>query len=109
MKYQDVFVCNTSEPNVRAAIEGWTFEQPEEVDLTYKMLRKERNPKYPSHNYVPVGLIASGNRYNTLYTTVLHALGDGWRLLAPPQEHTETNAEGYPYKVYEWWLVRDCE
>lgn len=33
------------------------------------------------------------------YPTVYHAIGDGWRLLAPPDQEEDG--------TWTWWLVRD--
>ena len=42
------------------------------------------------------------------YETILHALADGWRLLAPPVEITNFIVEGeYITGYYDWWLVKD--
>lgn len=35
------------------------------------------------------------------YLTVLHALGDGWKLLAPPAMNSAYRVE------WEWWLTKD--
>jgi hypothetical protein len=106
MKTQEVLTCNTDDTSMRSPIQGWTFECPSEVNETFRLSKRD-GTDYLSPSDIPVGMIPSGNRYNTLYATVLHALGDGWRLLAPPKEYTETNSEGYPYTVVEWWLVRE--
>ena len=48
-----------------------------------------------------VGL--SGCPHVPFYPTVLHAIGDGWRLMAPPQFIAEY-VKNTP--AWEWWLEK---
>lgn len=62
---QKVMSCTTQRADMRAPIDGWTFEDGDLV-VAGKMIGYTGSPIYPC------------------YATVLHAIGDGWRLLAPP-------------------------
>lgn len=47
----------------------------------------------------------------TFYKTPMHAIADGWKLLAPPQFEEEIPAEklasGKSVQIYGWWFVKD--
>jgi hypothetical protein len=77
---QKIMTCTTARADIRARIDGWTFE---DGDLAVDA---------PSH----VGMI--GSPRFPLYPTVLHALGDGWKLIGPPQPEAD---------VFGWWLSKD--
>lgn len=49
----------------------------------------------------PIGLTPT-SKYPARYDTILHAMADGWKLLAPPRKLEWTSGE-----EYEWWLVKD--
>jgi hypothetical protein len=51
----------------------------------------------------PIGR-TPGPRFAHSYGTPLHAIGAGWRLLAPPLPPED---EDDPMDGYDWWLVRD--
>jgi hypothetical protein len=74
---QKVFICTTFKPDFHDLIIKHVFED----------------------NQVP-------RKDYTNYPTVFHALGDNWRLLAPPNEHM-ADWDGYKVKLCTWWLVKD--
>lgn len=93
---QRVLIVSTYSNRLRGEIIGWTYEDGDEVLNTVRRLgRYDRLD-------IPVGMISSGSLYKPSYPTVLHAIGDGWKLLAPPQEYKEGGKT-----CYEWWLVRE--
>src|SRR5262245_60089843 len=102
---QKVLTMETDGPSLRSEAQGWSAEDGNEA------IQFARGGK-------PVGLMGYGAReagdvgrarasraspylrdwYS--YETPYHALGDGWKLLSPPQfDPTD--------KVYEWWFVKD--
>lgn len=101
---QKVMICHTLRNGMRDKIEGWSLEDGDQVYKSYKERVHTLN-EFDSMFSVPVGLIRSGNGH--CYSTVLHAIGDGWKLLAPPQEYTEKMAGGPTVQMWEWWLVKD--
>jgi len=93
---QKLLNCITHESTVRSTIQGWTFEDSDEVN------EASAARYYQEPNTIPVGFIRSGLERYPCYPTVLHAMGDGWKLLAPP---TESKVDDLP--IFDWWLVRD--
>lgn len=97
---QKVLCVSTCDDNLRSTIDGWGWE---DGDLVHQGLTEL--PKYNKLN-IPVGLIRSGNI--PCYPTVLHAIGDGWKLLAPPTKFSyTTHSDGPEITGYSWWLVKD--
>lgn len=92
---QKVFHCFTLCSGLRDAIDGWTFE---DGDLVQRALRER--PHIVGSQDLAVGMV--GNPRFHYYPTVLHALGDGWRLLSPP-----VASSSFGHAGYTWWLVRD--
>jgi hypothetical protein len=78
---QAVLVIVTERDSIRAEAVGWGHEDGRNV--------------VPGK---PIGFTPAG--HGTLPDCPLRALGDGWRLLAPP---VASGAE------WEWWFVRDEE
>lgn len=98
---QKVLTVSTGRCSMRSDIEGWTFEDGGAVHEAFCQRIGTEN-EYDHLVDVPVGLINGGRRNFPYYPTVLHAIGDGWKLLAPPQRYLEN----LNY-MYEWWLVKD--
>lgn len=99
---------STLKGSIRDKIQGWGVEDANQVHIAFDE-RLGTEHEYDHPNKVPVGLIRSGNF--PLYPTVLHALGDGWKLLAPPTQYDQpcTDDDGAESKItlWEWWLVKD--
>lgn len=87
---QKVLVVMTNGGDLRSDIEGWDAE---DADLVKGQPRwKVLNMRVPS------------------YESVLHALADGWRLLAPPSKIKDMTIDGAivaVHEYHEWWLVKD--
>lgn len=96
---QKVLAMTTRIGDLRSEAEGWSMEDGDLVVWS--------SPRYPD---APVGLVPSPTR-KYLPKTPLHALADGWKLLAPPE--MIKNDDGSVYKddngstYYNWWFVRD--
>ena len=97
---QKVLNVSTPSNSIRADIYGCGYEDGDLV----KEYHGRYSQKYHYLNF-PVGLV--GAPKFPLYPTVLHAIGDGWKLLAPPQETTWTNSDGEKIPEWSWWLVKD--
>lgn len=80
MNRQQVLTIITIGPNLRSMAEGWSCEDP-------TLFRPGE----------PIGRTPAP-RFAYTYDTVLAALADGWRLLAPPAKDAG---------MWEWWLVRE--
>lgn len=93
---QKIMIVSTASPFLRAEIIGWMHENGD------ALMEAVRNRKRYDRLDIPVGFIG-GWKHNH-YPTVLHAIGDSWKLLAPPAKIKHPNG-GEDY--YEWWLVRD--
>ena len=87
---QQILIVETERSSLRAEIHGWGCE----------------DGSTPARD--PVGL-TPGVNFNYCYSTIRHAMGDGWFLMAPPEKTTNTveRDEG-PLEVtfYTWWLTR---
>ena len=87
---QQVLIMMTDRPQLRADAQGWTAEDPSLV------------------HEGPIGF-TPGFRESYCYTTPMHALAAGWRLLAPPTclaggRNPDT---GETWEEWEWWMVRE--
>lgn len=96
---QQVLTMTTKRPDLRSEAIGWSAEDPSKLKWGQ-----------------PIGMTPGfGERYS--YETPMHALADGWRLLAPPEEgerRVEDRADdGTPrelvYDETSWWFVREVE
>lgn len=102
---QKIMSCSTPDSGLRSACDSWGFEDGDAVDKAYtERLGGPHHYRHP--NLVPVGLIGGGLGRFPCYPTVLHAIGDGWKLLSPPSRCT-TVIDGKEIVSFEWWLVRD--
>jgi hypothetical protein len=101
---QKVMICTTYRPSLRAEIDGLSFEDGDAVVIAWR----ERLGKYNGPDDMPVGLVGSGPT-RRFYKTILHALGDSWQLLAPPQKEVHDHeSDGKPATVsWTWWLVKE--
>jgi hypothetical protein len=80
---QMVLEMNTSGGGVRDEVIGWTCNDSSLV-IPDKHI-----------GYTP------GPKFNYMYSTVLHALHDNWKILGPPKKLEDD--------TFEWWLVRDAD
>ena len=107
---QKVLTMSTLKESLRAEVQGWSNEDGDYVKKAYTQ-RLGTQHEYPHVNAVPVGLIG-GSLQGISYPSVLHALGDGWKLLAPPRKYdyvTHNDERGNPVSIemWDWWLVKD--
>jgi len=86
-----VLTVSTVYSELRSECIGWTCEDSEEVQkaLTYYQCKIST---------LSVGQVFSAQKSYS-YKTVLHAIGDGWKLLGPPSKIND--------KEFEWWLTKD--
>lgn len=89
---QKVLTMTTKHPFMRMESLGQTHEDGDQVTFAASEHRVDRNE-------VEVGLVNTMNYKVPFYKTVLHAIGDGWKLMAPPIEESK--------EEYTWWLTRD--
>ena len=82
MAKQKLLRMITLDRSLRSKVDSWDHEDGNMIDL-----QKE------------IGL--SGSPSGPCYQTVMHAIGDGWRLMAPPVfiKDYAKNIDGW-----EWWL-----
>lgn len=96
--YQTVLVLSTRKSDLRSEVIGWMIDSGA---IAYaELARRKKAGQEP--NKVNVGLIPGCLDWYA-YPTVLHALAEGFRLLAPPTEYKKNNETEYS----EWWLVRE--
>lgn len=82
---QQVLLINTERAEIRNRAIGWSAEDGWQAS---EYARTDR----------AVGLMGYFRGWYA-YPTVYHAIGDGWRLLAPPVQEEDG--------TWTWWLVRD--
>lgn len=94
---------HTNKPDLRSDVDGWTMEDGDKVVWNT-----------PMYIDAPIGLTPGVyGKYNP--KTPLHALGCGWKLLAPPQPMFNDDGSIFKYKdineteheIWSWWFVRD--
>jgi len=99
---QKVLICTTYDSGMRSPIDGWSSEDGNAV--------VDASRKHPTSNIMgdpkQVGFIGS---YPIQYpVTPLHAIGLGWKLLAPPTSTKVEDLNGnYLREEWEWWFVKD--
>lgn len=86
---QKVLVMSTNGPDMRSTAQGWTCEDGAIVRAGDIGMTGAPYP-YPSP------------------ATPLHALGDGWCLLAPPAQ-IGRKAKALPRGEWEWWFTMGGE
>lgn len=98
MSKQKLLILNTLRNSLRAEVDGWGGDDGNNIHLDK-----------------PIGLSMSlenrdmriGGRWE-FYPTVMHAIGDGWRLMGPPVtvDNFCKDEYGIIMKAYEWWLEK---
>jgi hypothetical protein len=102
---------------MRAEIVSWSSENGNCVNDAFHD-RIGTKYEYKHVFDIPVGLMGGIKYMAVNYPTVLHAIGDGWKLLAPPTKYTEkqckVNDEDQDgdelyvdVECFEWWLTKD--
>lgn len=101
---QKVLICNTKFNYLRDKIIDYGAESGDEVRAAISTYFTDG--KYHHTNDVPIDGV---NKFDCpKYPTILHALADGWRLLAPPYSDTMSlNQINNIISVWTWWLVKD--
>jgi hypothetical protein len=77
---RELLILDTESPSVRAEVVSWGHEDPSLLYWGKSFSYAPNQPVRPP--------------------TVLHAMADGWELLAPP---TQGNP---PASTFTWWLTR---
>lgn len=103
--FQSVLRMSTSGSNIRDKATGWRLE----CGLVAMLEMHKQGDDLRSNSLIAVKDIPSSKP--TLYPTILHALADGFKLLAPPTKDELMSASDCVSAVYEWnwWLVKDEE
>jgi len=96
---------STHHPSMRDRIFGWSFEDGNKVRHAF-CERIGKEDEYMFFTDVPISKVRSGVTDNPSYSTILHALADNWKLLAPPTRYTQMENRK-KVDCYEWWLVKD--
>lgn len=88
---QKILTITTLDSDLRATSEAWGWENGDFVDIDK-----------------PIGLSGSG-KAPPAYDCPLKAIGDGWKLLAPPVKDYWKVPLGNepPTVIYEWWFTKD--
>jgi len=111
MSYQEVLIMDTYDYGMRSEAFGWDYESGAHAN---KAMNK--------HGVrCEVGLIGNNMNWHA-YSTPLHALGAGFKLLAPPSEFeteidpSEKYAKEHNLKLgkqkmtcWTWYFTRDCD
>lgn len=86
-KMPKYLILETDGPTLRHDVIGYTCEDTRQIEL-----------------HQPIGLSGEA-RGDYMYSTVLHALASGWRLLGQPTEMPSSCDDGKPTTT--WWLTDD--
>lgn len=93
----------TDGPGMKSCAQGWDYCDGDSVNQAHL----KYGDKYKGNpNLIPVGLIDSSRNHPPYYESPLHAIGDFWKLLAPPTK-IELIRYRDPVVEYEWWFVQD--
>jgi hypothetical protein len=91
----------TAKPNLRAEIDGWSYE-----DSSLLVRKKLQNQVY---DWPPYFIGHTPGADIPRYYCILEMLNEGWRLLGPPQEEKwAVDGAGADLFQYVWWLTREC-
>ena len=88
----------TENDSLRAEADGYNMEDGDcvhEAALANSIVDEDVSTVYIDH----------GHDY-TKYLTPLHALSNGWRLMAPPFHYTWTDIDGKFVNSYVWWFEK---
>ncbi len=85
---QKILIMSTTGNRLRSEAVGWSAEDGDNI--------------LPGR---PIGC-SGGPKWAYTWPTPMHAIGAGWRLLAPPTKYTYNYEEG-SRDEWEWWFVRD--
>lgn len=88
---KEYLILTTDTPHLRSTTIG--MDMPQSGYFVNEAVQKWRLPSYD----FAVGLIGSGSV--KWFNTPLHALGERWELLGPPQASSD--------KEWCWWFHRD--
>lgn len=85
---QKVLIMSTQTSDLRSEAIGWSAEDS---------------------NLVRPGPIGNSPGFPGPYSypTPVHALADGWRLLAPPTQFDVKSGNGTVRREWEWWFTKD--
>ena len=89
---------STSDPTLRSAIDGWTFEDA-------RLLVKRSHSGNPGKLFI--GYTPGPTDIHS-YTCVLEMLADGWELLGPPRREM-WKSSGAQHEQWGWWLQRKLQ
>jgi hypothetical protein len=96
---QKVLIMGTYSEDLRGEADSWSMEDGDNVVWSTEI--------YPD---APIGLTPGVYR-KYLPKTPLHALADGWKLLAPPRQFLNDDGSIFRYAhgkaEWVWWFVRD--
>jgi hypothetical protein len=100
---QKILIMSVYGTSLRSEAFGWTIEGGDiaEKDMT-RYLDSHPEARGQSNN-VPVGMIGVPRDFSA-YTTPLHALGNGWRLMNAPRPFKLAETDRNTY--YEWWFEK---
>lgn len=91
MLKQQILRMTTIDKSLRADVDGWDGEDGH-------LIKQEK----------PIGLSAGLSFF--CYPTPMHAIGDGWRLMGPPQIVIDYDIHNQPIRTcWEWWLEKLSE
>jgi hypothetical protein len=95
MSMQKILIMETLDRGIRSSAYGWDIECGETAlqDLSAKI------HEHRSFNRVPVGFAGRPGGLSHTHATPLHAMANGWHLMAPPIKHI-TDERDY----FEWWF-----
>jgi hypothetical protein len=95
---QKVLVCHTYDNSLRSKIICQEYADTSNlINCFHEQCRAGAD--YGSIHKFPIDMIRSGECQK--YQTIFHALGDSWKLLAPP-EHVIDRTDHF-----RWWLVKE--
>lgn len=105
---QKILIMSTEgNGELRAEAVGWSAEDG--AELNWALCDSETSKKYNERN-LPVGYIGTLKEHYC-FQTPLHALGNGWKLMAPPSERMSdrwTKEKGlHGIKCQEWWFSKE--
>lgn len=109
---QQILLMETYTDSMRSEAYGWGIECGDTAKKDFGKAVLRSSNKFTNINQTPVGYAGHPSGLFYTHATPLHALADGWHLMAPPTKGSmKTDDEKYAENggmrdYWEWWFEK---